>query len=175
MNKRIKGFAPIVFEDSEVLLLGTLPGAVSLKKEYYYADEGNYFWEFFSEYSGHDKPKSNEEVVKILKDQKVALWDIYDSALREDGAHKATSKDCDIVDVEWNDICRFLQTYPNIKRVGVLGKKAYQEFIRKYPDIKVECLPSTSGSNGGQWGGKPIDKGRIGWIKFKNFIEQENN
>ena len=32
MSKRIKGFAPIVFEDSEVLLLGTLPGATSLKK-----------------------------------------------------------------------------------------------------------------------------------------------
>jgi len=51
----------------------------------------------FSEYSGYDKPKSNEEVVTILKDLKVALWDIYDSALREDGVHKATSKECDIV------------------------------------------------------------------------------
>lgn len=32
MSERIKGFAPIVFEDSEVLLLGTLPGAESLQK-----------------------------------------------------------------------------------------------------------------------------------------------
>jgi len=57
MNKRIKGFAPIVFEDSEVLLLGTLPGAVSLKKEYYYADEGNYFWESFLSIQDMISPK----------------------------------------------------------------------------------------------------------------------
>ena len=44
------------------MLLGTLPGAVSLKKEYYYADEKNYFWNFFCEYTGHDEPKSNEAV-----------------------------------------------------------------------------------------------------------------
>ena len=175
MCRRIKGFEPIVFEDSEVLLLGTLPGALSLKKEYYYADEGNYFWEFFSEYAGQDKPQSKEAVIKILKGLKVALWDIYESAVREDEAHKETSKDSDIVDVEWNDILSFLQAYPNIKRVGLLGKKAYKEFIRKYPNIKAECLPSTSGSNGGQWGGKPIDRGRIGWIKFTEFIEQKND
>lgn len=171
MSKRIKGFAPIVFEDSEVLLLGTLPGATSLKKEYYYADEKNYFWDFFCEYTGHGKPKSNEEVALILKELKVALWDIYESAVREDDTHKGTSKDTDIVKVKWNDISGLLQTYPNIKRVGVLGKKAYNEFILKYPDIEVEYLPSTSGSNGSQWGGKPIDRKRIGWKKFKEFVE----
>ncbi len=47
MSERIKGFAPIAFEDSEVLLLGTLPGVESLQKNYYYADKTNYFWDFF--------------------------------------------------------------------------------------------------------------------------------
>ena len=175
MSKGIEGFAPIVFKDSEVLLLGTLPGSVSLQKEYYYADEGDYFWDFFSEYAGCDKPLSNEEVISILKGLKVALWDIYESAIREDADHKETSKDSDIVEVKWNDISGFLQTYPNIKRVGVVGKKAYEDFVRKYPDIKVEYLPSTSGSNGAQWGGKPIDRSRIGWRKFKEFIELKIN
>ena len=52
MSKRIYGFSPIIFDDSEVLLLGTLPGEVSLEKRLYYADESNYFWEFFCEYVG---------------------------------------------------------------------------------------------------------------------------
>lgn len=175
MSERIKGFAPIAFEDSEVLLLGTLPGVESLQKNYYYADKTNYFWDFFCEYAGYNKPQSNEEAVIILKKLKVALWDIYESALREDDVHKETSKDSDIVEVEWNDILGFLQIYSNIKQVGVLGKKAYREFIKKYPEVEVKYLPSTSGSNGGQWGGKPIDRSRIGWRKFKEFIEQKSN
>lgn len=182
MSKRIYGFSPIIFDDSEVLLLGTLPGAISLEKQLYYADESNYFWQFFCEYVGCDKPCNNEEVGFILKELKVALWDIYESALREDDEHKQTSKDSDIVDVEWNDIIGFLHKYTNIKRVGILGKRAYNDFIRKYSDIEVEfpyieieCLPSTSGSNGAQWGGKPIDRNRIGWIKFSEFIGLKSN
>lgn len=175
MSKRIEGFDPIVFEDSEVLLLGTLPGAVSLQKNYYYADKGNYFWEFFCEYAGCDRPQNYEEVILILKGLKVALWDIYESALRENKLHKETSKDSDITEVRWNDIVGFLQTHPNIKRVGVMGKPAYKKFSKKYPNIKAEYLPSTSGSNGGQWGGKPIDRNRIGWRKFKEFIESKEN
>ena len=171
MSERIEGFTPIVFEDLEVLLLGTLPGEKSLQKQYYYADVGNYFWDFFCEYIGCDKPKSNEEAVSILKELKVALWDIYKSGIRSK-ADKKTSGDSDIVDSEWNDISRFLQRYPNIRKVGVMGKKAQKAFKKKYSGIKAEDLPSTSGANGRDWGGRPIDKSRNGWKRFKEFIER---
>ncbi len=181
MSERIEGFSPIVFEDSEVLLLGTLPGEKSLQKQYYYADNKNYFWDFFCEYTGRDKkPKSNEEAVDILKELKVALWDIYKSGIRSTTEKKAssktekkTSRDSDIKDPEWNDISGFLQQYPNIKRVGVMGKEAQKEFKKKYPEIKVEDIPSTSGGNGRDWGGRPIDRSRNGWTRFKEFIEQD--
>lgn len=181
MSERIEGFPPIVFEDSEVLLLGTLPGEESLQKQYYYADNRNYFWDFFCEYIGRDKkPQSNEEAVSILKELKVALWDIYKSGIRSKAEKKAssktekkTSKDSDIKDPEWNDISDFLQQHPNIKRVGVMGKEAQKEFKKKYPKIKVENLPSTSGANGKSWGGRPIDQSGKGWKRFKKFIEQD--
>lgn len=48
-----------------------------MQEQYYYADAGNYFWDFLCEYIGCDKkPRSNEEAVSILKELKVALWDI---------------------------------------------------------------------------------------------------
>lgn len=56
------------------MLLGTLPGATSLKKEYYYADEKNYFWDFFCEYTGHDEPKSNEAVTSHDKVYKKCIY-----------------------------------------------------------------------------------------------------
>lgn len=171
MGERIVGFEPIVFDDSEVLLLGTLPGAMSLKRGFYYADAGNYFWEFFCEYTGTDKPKSMEDATEVLKTAKVALWDIYESAMREDKEAKATSNDSDISSEVWNDLETFLKAHPSIKRVGVMGKKAYREIVKKYPNLRVECLPSTSGSNGGQWGGKPIDRERAGWKVFVKFVK----
>ena len=174
MSERITGFAPIVFDDSEVLLLGTLPGAMSLQREFYFADESNYFWDFFSEYTGLKKPQNKEDVSLILKKSKVALWDIYESAVRVNSEDKSTSNDSDIEQAILNDLELFLNTYPNIKRIGIMGKKAYTDFTKKYPNIKAEYLPSTSGSNGAQWGGKPINKERIGWKKFKAFIEGEN-
>lgn len=170
MSNRIKGFAPIVFDDSEVLLLGTLPGVLSLERGFYFADEGNYFWEFFCEYADCEKPQNMDDAILILKKVKVALWDVYESATREDKNAKETSSDSDISQVVWNDLQTFLKVHPNIKRIGVMGKKAYQDIIKQYPDISVECLPSTSGSNGGQWGGKPIDRSSIGWKKFSEFI-----
>lgn len=57
MNKRIKGFAPIVFEDSEVLLLGTLPGAVSLKKNIIMQTKETIFWSFFLSIQDMISPK----------------------------------------------------------------------------------------------------------------------
>lgn len=173
MSQRIEGFAPIVFEDSEVLLLGTLPGAVSLERNYYYADDGNYFWQFFSEYTECEKPRNWEDVRNVLQKAKVALWDIYESAVRVDEQNNATSKDSDITDVCWNDIETFLGENPQIKRVGILGKKAYKEFVKKYPAFAKKCvyLPSTSGSNAAQWGGKPINRSRNGWKSFVSFIE----
>lgn len=172
MSERIKGFPPIIFEDSEVLLLGTLPGAKSLQHNFYYADNKNYFWKFFCKYTEHQKPCNMDDVSTILKEAKVALWDMYDSGIRENKQGKKTSKDSDIKQEIWNDISSLLIDYPNIKRVGIMGRIPFEIFQKNYPFINAICLPSTSGANCSQWG-KPIEQS-IGWSKFKEFIEQIN-
>lgn len=173
MSERVKGFPPIIFEDSEVLLLGTLPGDKSLQQNFYYADNKNYFWKFFNKYTGHQKPCNMDEVSKILKETKIALWDMYDSGIRQNKQGKKTSNDSDIRQAIWNDIPALLANYPNIKRVGIMGKDPYKEFQKSYPFINAVYLPSTSSSNGAKWG-NPIEQS-IGWKEFKDFIEQTSN
>ena len=46
--KDVNGFEPVVDGQSEVLVLGTAPGAQSLLTGEYYANRGNIFWEIIS-------------------------------------------------------------------------------------------------------------------------------
>ena len=39
MCKRIVGLDPIVFEDSKILIVGSMPSAISLKEQMYYANK----------------------------------------------------------------------------------------------------------------------------------------
>ena len=41
---KIYSFAPIADENCKVLILGTMPGVMSLKKQQYYGFERNAFW-----------------------------------------------------------------------------------------------------------------------------------
>lgn len=116
MEKRIEGFKYIAFKDSRVLLLGTLPGRKSLERQFYYADNGNYFWKFFKEYTNTEKiPTNMDEAKYILKKAKVALWDVLESAERVTKSGKRTSMDKDISKGRENDIIKLCQEYPNIE------------------------------------------------------------
>ena len=39
-----KAFPPIIYPDSQVLILGTMPGEKSLELQQYYGNRGNQFW-----------------------------------------------------------------------------------------------------------------------------------
>lgn len=171
MSKRIYGLKPIVYKDSNVLILGSFPGAESLKQQFYYANNGNIFWDFFSQYSGQDRPHSLSEASAILRELNVAVWDVYESVIREDKTEKKTSNDSDIREYTFNDIRTLLRDYPGISRIGVAGGDPYDSFVEHFPELQAECLPSTSGSNRKQWGGKILDRTRKGWIKWSEFIE----
>ena len=48
---KIYSFAPIADESCKVLILGTMPGVMSLKKQQYYGFERNAFWRIIYAYS----------------------------------------------------------------------------------------------------------------------------
>ena len=173
MAERINGFEPIVFEDTKIILLGTLPGSESLEKGYYYADNRNYLWHFFNQYAGTPLPVCKQDTLKILKKIKIGLWDIFESGIRVSKNELKSSKDDNIRDVVYNDIPQLLSDNPQIKKIGVLGRTAQKAFKEKYPNISFTPLTSTSGSNSARWGKKLcLDRARSGWQSMVSFIEQ---
>ena len=135
MCKRIVGLDPIVFEDSRILILGSMPSVMSLKEQMYYANKTNRFWKILEEiYQENDK-------MELLKVSHIALWDICHSCIRK------TSADSEIKDIEPNDIPKLLNTYKNIEKVICNGRTSYNTMKKYFPDIETVYCPSTSSAN----------------------------
>ena len=135
MCKRIVGLDPIVFEDSRILIVGSMPSVMSLKKQMYYANKTNRFWKILEEiYQESDK-------MELLKVSHIALWDICHSCIRK------TSADSEIKDIEPNDIPKLLNTYKNIEKVICNGRTSYNTMKKYFPDIETVYCLSTSSAN----------------------------
>jgi len=143
-----KGFRPVADSESRVLILGTLPGPESLRQQKYYAQDQNSFWRIMGELFGARPEVAYRRRLQILKENRVALWDVCHSAYRE-GARDAT---IDLASVVPNDFAQFLKVHPRIRLICFNGQKAEKLFRRRVlPDLPQSAqriprttLPSTS-------------------------------
>lgn len=139
----VKCFPPIIDEHSEILILGSAPGHLSLARREYYSNPTNHFWALIRMLYHDDQPfKSYEDKVACLKRSHIALWDVLHTCWRKG------SKDANIRNPESNDIGRLLRKYPNIKKIVLNGTNAEKYFYSSYPlSIPVLTAPSTSAGN----------------------------
>lgn len=136
------GFAPVVGDSPEVLILGSLPGDKSLEMQEYYANRSNQFWKILSSIF-NDKTMllySYRERVAWLKEHKIALWDVCK------GAERKGSSDTNIKNASLNDIPGFLAEHPSIKVIGLNGSDAQDRFNTAFRDIRVPVVNLTSSS-----------------------------
>ena len=134
-------FAPIINDNSRVLILGSLPGAKSLEMRQYYADPRNQFWYILYATFGFEAPDADyEKRVAFILSHGLALWDVIQSAERNG------SLDKNIKNVTANDIPGLLRDYPEIERIICGGRKSAELLQRCYPDIELKTIyvPSTS-------------------------------
>jgi hypoxanthine-DNA glycosylase len=137
----------VVDGGTRVLVLGSMPGALSLRLQQYYAHPRNVFWRIMSELVGFDA-RDYEERLDALRTAGIGLWDVLRTCDR------AGSLDAAIVEgsMEPNDFDAMFARYPVIARVFFNGGKAEQVFRRMVLPglhVPVECrrLPSTSATN----------------------------
>jgi hypoxanthine-DNA glycosylase len=141
MPEMIHSFAPIIDENSRVLVLGSLPGKQSLHKRQYYGNAMNQFWKIvYTVFGDGIADESYENRTRFLLEHGVALWDIYHSGEREG------SLDKNIRNAKPNDLFGLLKKYPRIERIVIGGVRAKSEYLRLFRDIPVEAVfvPSTS-------------------------------
>lgn len=138
------GLKPLIGTNPRILILGSLPGDESLRKQEYYGNPRNLFWDVMSGVLGEKDPVQYSEKVKFLKSHGIALWDVLHSAEREG------SLDANIKNEEFNDVAGLLAANPSIEVIATNGGKAeksFRKYLRRNPSIvekKIYYCASTS-------------------------------
>lgn len=143
MAKKLISFAPVLPENPKVLILGSMPGGISLKKQEYYGNPRNHFWDILFTLFDQEKITNYEEKLSFVKKHHIALWDSIGACYREG------SLDANIMADEPNDIIGLLQEYTSIQMIACNGTKSYQTFMKNFPkselgNVHVVKMPSTS-------------------------------
>jgi len=137
-------FLPLVCDDAELLILGSLPSEASLAAAEYYAHPRNRFWQMLAAIFNEPQPQDYDAKKSLLRRHRIVLWDVAKSARRNG------SLDTAIKDVVVNEIDTLLIANPNIKTICFNGQKAFALFKSHFPmneDINYHLMPSTSPAN----------------------------
>ena len=161
----IRSFPPIVDSHSRILILGSMPGVESLRKQQYYAHPRNQFWKIIFTLFEEPLEESFSKRIAFLKDRGIALWDVIAECFREG------SLDSSIKEEKVNNFKDFFCQYPNIKYVFFNGVKAYETFRKQigfdFPGLTFKKLPSTSPANAVKFEIKLQE-----WAEIKNITSK---
>ena len=136
-------FEPIYNEDSEILILGTLPSVKSRESQFFYGHPRNRFWNLIATLTDEPLPVGIEEKKSLLLAHHIAVWDVIASCDIE-GSSDSSIKNVTPTDLKQIlDHCQIRQIYANGNKAGALYKKYQQPLTER--DILV--LPSTSPAN----------------------------
>jgi len=142
MNRK-RGFDPVIDENVRQLMLGSLPGELSLSNSQYYANPQNRFWTLMSEVVGERLAAlSYSDRLQTLLRHGVGLWDVVAEAVREG------SLDSRIRDHAHNDLIGLVERLPRLEAIAFNGGTAARLGLKALGD-RANCyeiirLPSSS-------------------------------
>lgn len=109
-------FAPVTRADTRLLVLGSLPGAVSLARRQYYGHPQNQFWRLMERVVERELvPLDYEARLQALLEARVGLWDTVAAATRKG------SLDADIRLHAASDLAALAATLPALRAVAFNG------------------------------------------------------
>lgn len=152
-NKRIHSFSPVIDENAMTLILGSMPGQVSLDFAEYYANPRNGFWRIICTLTNSPAGLDYEERLQVLKFNRIALWDVLESCERVGSLDAAI----EIPGMVPNDFKSLYAQHPRIDRIffnGGFAESAYKKHVlpslmQAQREIPARRLPSTSPANAG--------------------------
>ncbi|WP_282943687.1 DNA-deoxyinosine glycosylase [Paenibacillus sp. RC67] len=154
---RLLGLPPVIDPSCRTVVLGSMPGALSLSKQEYYGHPRNHFWKLL--YAIFGGPSSEGEAQNMPSDRYearlafalshgIGLWDVLAACEREG------SLDAHIRKPEANDFASFFNEYPAVRRVFFNGQAASELYrkqvlprlraLRIGENIAYAALPSSS-------------------------------
>ncbi len=145
-NAHVESFPPIADTRATRLILGSMPGTVSLAANQYYAHPQNAFWRIMGGVFSIAPDAAYGERVRALQMAKVAVWDVLQSCERRGSLDASIRRVSEVV----NDFDTFLAQHPRITKVYFNGRAAEASFKRHCvsllggPRFSYLRLPSTS-------------------------------
>ena len=179
MSLKLQSFGPIADKHSRVLVLGTMPGAMSLAKRQYYGHPRNAFWPIMARLCDRELPEDYalrkamlldagiaDDAIGYVADsvaQPFAVWDVCGECEREG------SLDSNICHEKPNRIDELLRSYPSIRAIAFNGQGAARLYRKHFGPLASEygplILPSTSPAHA-----VAFDKKLDGWMRLRDLL-----
>ena len=147
-TQRWQGLPPVASAQTVVLVLGSFPGAASLRAGQYYAHPQNHFWKILQVlWPAHRLPGDYEARCSWLLARGLGLWDVYASCEREG------SLDSHIRNAQVNDFARLHGHCPRLAAVAHNGAESFgharavRASLGLAQGVESVRLPSTSPAN----------------------------
>lgn len=157
-------FPPVTRPDTRLLVLGSLPGAVSLARQRYYAHPQNLFWRLMSAVIGRDLvPLRYEARLEALLDAHVGLWDTVAAATRKG------SLDADIRLHEASDLAALAAELPDLRAIAFNGGTSARIGRRQLAGVTrlaLVDLPSSSPA----YASLSFEKKKEAWLALRAYL-----
>lgn len=159
-----RNFPPVVDANTRVLILGSLPGEVSLAHQQYYAHPQNRFWHLVGEVIGEPLPTLDYAArLDAVRAHGIGLWDVVAQA------HREGSLDSNIRLHAGSDLVGLMTTLPLLRAVAFNGGTAARIGQRALAQggvtIPVVLLPSSSPAYT-----IPYATKRDAWLALRDFV-----
>ena len=139
------GLPPILWPHARILVLGSLPGDESLRRQEYYGNPHNKFWTILEHIYGEEVGDSYADKQRFLEAHGIALWDVLERAERHG------SLDKNIRNGVPNDFDALFARLPALGVIALNGRDAQKSFQRvqsrysvRLATVRVLPMPSTS-------------------------------
>jgi double-stranded uracil-DNA glycosylase len=163
--ERARAFTPVAGPGTRLLVLGSLPGAASLRAGQYYAHPQNGFWRLIGAAIGRDiAALPYPDRLAALAAAGVGLWDVVASAERPGSADAA------IRNPEHADLAGLVAGLPALRAVGFNGGTAARLGRRRLGaragGLALVDLPSSSPA----YAAMPFEAKRAAWAGLAAFL-----
>jgi hypoxanthine-DNA glycosylase len=158
-------FDPVIRPDTRLLLLGSLPGAMSLAAQRYYANPRNQFWRLAGAVIDRDLEALDYEArLEALQDGGIGLWDTVAAATRKGSLDQAIRLHAA------SDLAGLAATLPELRAIGFNGGKSAAIGRRQLvarSDLALVDLPSSSPAFT-----LPLATKMQRWLELKRFLDE---
>jgi hypoxanthine-DNA glycosylase len=142
----LQGLPPLLDANTRLLVLGSFPGAASLRAQQYYGHPQNQFWKIMatllSTNSAEVLAMPYAERAQWLLSQGIGLWDVYAACEREG------SLDAHIQNAQPNDLQGLRVRCPRLVAIAHNGAESFKHAkLTQALGLTVYRLPSTSPAN----------------------------